>query len=584
MKPRALLPLAAIAAIAALLLSGPGQAVTRKRAVAAALAALHPKGPVIVYGLPTPLPAGTVVGEAGPTGAVELAGHSQLRAAGRTWKLPHRAWLFWENLAPGAGYVHPSRLVLVDDSTGRVKVSATLSWWPLVSGKPAPFVRRPNDRRYWVFNGTTGTKKAAIARTAARLIPARLPTGARFTGERDCFVYAADLASGTDADGYFQADVAAMKGWADAHKLPGGDANADSAGKLKTQIERLVEAGCNDVIVLLVGHGMPKPGQKVKMPNGETVTAPVGSDVAAVEVSSSTDQSPYVVNDFVTSKDIADIVKGYQVPDPDGKPVSTVHFKLIVDSCFSGRFVDDLAPQQAADANNPDPPIRTIVTSSSSTLLTTLDRWQGGPRTGVPSHWMKEFLDGFRRIEANPNVVSADQGDMASLITDAAHAADDAAQRPGGDTLVKGNKPQIHFAGGMHPTGEPRAPVPLDQLDVRPIQAFFTASLRHTTYTIYAKPDALAYKWVLEPPKNDTKCDNVGKPTSNAEAFVWYHGDDQCSHAAEDAWGHRGVVRVTIWLPGWICRAGIYGTVSGGAADPGRTRPADGPPDGCRPG
>src|SRR2546422_8304082 len=32
----------------------------------------------------------------------------------------------------------------------------------------------------------------------------------------------------------------------------------------------------------------------------------------------------------------------------------------------SGRFVDDLAPLQTVDANHSDPPIRTIVTSSSS--------------------------------------------------------------------------------------------------------------------------------------------------------------------------------------------------------------------------
>src|SRR2546422_5468366 len=116
----------------------------------------------------------------------------------------------------------------------------------------------------------------------------------------------------------------------------------------------------------------------------------------------------------------------------------------------SGRFVDDLDPLQTVDATHSDPPIRTIVTSSSSDRVTINDAWKngGGPRVGVPSHWITAFLNGLTAAEGNQNVVAADRGDLAAIITDGARAADEAAQKRGGDKLVRFNMPQIKFAAG----------------------------------------------------------------------------------------------------------------------------------------
>src|SRR5262249_35286480 len=127
---------------AASVLAGSSNAVPRKRAVAIALRVLAPtkvKGSVVVYGLPTPLAAGTVVSEAGPSGTAKtsmLHGSAQLVSRVRSWKTTGKSWLFWADLGPGAYWSHPSRLVLVDDATGRVAVTANLGWWPLVNGRP----------------------------------------------------------------------------------------------------------------------------------------------------------------------------------------------------------------------------------------------------------------------------------------------------------------------------------------------------------------------------------------------------------------------------------------------------------------
>src|SRR5262245_38962427 len=173
-------------------LAGSSNAIPRKRAVAVALEALAPakaKGSVVVYGLPTPLPPGTIVSEAGPSGTAKtsrLKGRAQLVSRTRSWKTKGKAWLFWADLAPGAYWSHPSRLVLVDDATGRVTASAKLGWWPLVNGRPAAFVVKPAGFRVY----SKLPKPVGVSgRTTASV---RVPDARRFVFEKDCIVYVVD--------------------------------------------------------------------------------------------------------------------------------------------------------------------------------------------------------------------------------------------------------------------------------------------------------------------------------------------------------------------------------------------------------
>jgi hypothetical protein len=192
-------------------LAGSSNAIPRKRAVVIALKALAPtkvKGSVVVYGLPTPLAAGTIVSEAGPSGTArtsKLKGRAQLVTRVRSWKTTKKAWLFWMDLAPGAYWSHPTKLVLVDDATGRVTASAKLGWWPLVNGRPAAFVVKPASFR--VFSKLPKRVTAGSTRTTAS---ARAPDVPRFVFEKDCIVYVVDETATGEAGANLRGDLAQM--------------------------------------------------------------------------------------------------------------------------------------------------------------------------------------------------------------------------------------------------------------------------------------------------------------------------------------------------------------------------------------
>src|SRR4051812_44978442 len=122
----------------------PASALTRKQASKVARAALKPErakgAAVVVFGLRAPIGARTTVADSSSS--------ARPRAAGA------RAWLFWEDLAYGAKFEHPSRLVLVSDATGRVIRRTTMAGWPEIDGKPASFIkaRGPDDRKLRVFS------------------------------------------------------------------------------------------------------------------------------------------------------------------------------------------------------------------------------------------------------------------------------------------------------------------------------------------------------------------------------------------------------------------------------------------------
>src|SRR3954471_12098734 len=109
-------------AAALLLTAAPAHAITRTQATAAGLRALAPKrlgANVVVFGLPRALGARSSV--------IEAAGRRRepaLKPRGR------RAWLFWADQDYNAFFEHPSRLVLIDDRSGRVIARRSLTWYP----------------------------------------------------------------------------------------------------------------------------------------------------------------------------------------------------------------------------------------------------------------------------------------------------------------------------------------------------------------------------------------------------------------------------------------------------------------------
>jgi hypothetical protein len=140
--------------LATLLTSGgadAGASVNRAQANAIAVRVLRPqadKGEVILFGLPKPLPAGTVVAPADPP-----RGDPTRKARVRGQRLTAPSWLYWLDRDPYARFSHESEYLLVDDRTGRVVHRSKIGWYPTIGGKDPAFLSQAGyeARQHRVF-------------------------------------------------------------------------------------------------------------------------------------------------------------------------------------------------------------------------------------------------------------------------------------------------------------------------------------------------------------------------------------------------------------------------------------------------
>ncbi|HEY1690505.1 MAG TPA: hypothetical protein VGF95_16755 [Solirubrobacteraceae bacterium] len=123
-----------------------GATVTQKRALKVALHALggQASGEFAVYSLGKPLPPKSFVLDGGPDAASQVKTKETKQGAVLEWSgsapaTKQKAWLFWADLEPGADFEHPSVLVLVSVSSGKVLERRDLSWWPMLDGRKAEF-------------------------------------------------------------------------------------------------------------------------------------------------------------------------------------------------------------------------------------------------------------------------------------------------------------------------------------------------------------------------------------------------------------------------------------------------------------
>lgn len=326
---RARIAVLAVLATAATLAAVPeASAITRAEATKIALRVLRPEratADVVVFALRKPLAARAVVVEASP---IRPAGG---RPVGR------RAWLFWADLAPYAYFQHPSRLVLVDARTGRVLRRQTQSWYPLIDGKPPPWLRSSqayDGKRFRVF--TTRLRRSAGQELTTPARRGREPAG-QISG---AFVSPKELAGdclvsiGNYEDPAFRPDFAEIEALAEAFDIPrarvqGGRGRAE----LEATVRRLVgEHDCHDVLLFVAGHGFGDPKILAKegvKPN--TLTSPEpGVQTAAP------DRAGF--GSKLTPQAIREVLEAFDgEPEVEGETEPLVTFKVVLLSCFAGR-------------------------------------------------------------------------------------------------------------------------------------------------------------------------------------------------------------------------------------------------------
>jgi hypothetical protein len=124
--------------------AAPASAITRKQATNKALAALgagNAGGPVVVFGLPNPLRAGSRVTQGSSKRVVLRVGRE-------------RALFFYQDGAPSQPYPHRGRVALVGVRSGKVRLSRTLTHAPRVNGRLPAFLRSRaayHSSKYRVF-------------------------------------------------------------------------------------------------------------------------------------------------------------------------------------------------------------------------------------------------------------------------------------------------------------------------------------------------------------------------------------------------------------------------------------------------
>jgi hypothetical protein len=403
---RRLLVALAVAALALAAAPSAG-AITRAQAETLALQTLKPErvvGEVVLFGLPSALKASASVHE--------FTTGMRLKGPGR------KAWLFWEDLEPGANFQHPSRALVVDDRTGRVIANRPLAYFPLVDGKPAVFVRTDAaylGSRYAVFSSLDDAASARAAVSVAT--PARLPTGIPLPAlEGECVLLVVHT---PPTDRQRQYATNALNDWvelADSLGVPSyvatsaGPAPTNLPGPLQPppfngqvanqSLARVIRTlinteRCTDIVIYILGHGVAPPGWKDDSGQAAKGSRPFIETGVEELTKQELDAGAKPRLKGISLQSLEVIVQ-----DNLGR----ASFKFVIDSCHSGRFTDGLADE-------PNVKIVTTAATADEVAYGNLNLNTKLPDANVSNPGRTEFthgmLEGMRATLANSAEVDA---------------------------------------------------------------------------------------------------------------------------------------------------------------------------------
>jgi hypothetical protein len=283
-----------------------------------------------VYGRRRPLPRGAVVTQGGiPSKRLSRAKKTDegLSAKVPAIELKRPTWFYWHDQNPQAGFQKAGQIILVDAVNGRVRKMA-ISWWPVINRKRVfpPGIRAPR----------------AVAATPPAAWSASVVPGLR----NDCIVTIGDR-----TDPYFVnglARITRMASSIGARMRP-----ARSVNEIGSTIDAMAreDPPCTDVMIYVAGHGWGPPGTDVTTQDGQPVAT---SPNARITVKSTVGggASPVVREENLDLADLRKIVKD--------RP--TLTFKLIIESCFAGRWTAIMT----------EPNVRITLTSAAANEVTFL--------------------------------------------------------------------------------------------------------------------------------------------------------------------------------------------------------------------
>ncbi|HEX2087669.1 MAG TPA: Ig-like domain-containing protein, partial [Solirubrobacteraceae bacterium] len=266
-------------------------AITRDAAAKKALAALgteNDNDPVIVFGLRGTLRPRTVIGQSAPSGGSVRSrgrgafGRARTKRIKRAGALIARAdvimrvgaepaFFFFEDRGPHQAFEHPGRVALVGARTGRVRMSDTTRWVPLIDGRQPAFFRNAanyESKRYRVLSRPWTTPEARRARTrqAPDTSPRQLLADA-LAAERSCAFRISDTMGDFFDFGRVDQTRARLGLWFEGlEKLNAGFVSrryTTKEGQTPTQAAQALidEAGCRDLFLYTAGAA-PRVGEE----------------------------------------------------------------------------------------------------------------------------------------------------------------------------------------------------------------------------------------------------------------------------------------------------------------------------------
>ena len=341
----------------------PSPPMSRDEVDRVALAALAPgalPNRVVISGLDAVLARGTLLGQSGPATKAEAritknkAGLSVARKM-RPVALPSDAWVVWMDLAPGAYFAHPSVLLAVDARKGRIVRRLQLLWAPEINRRPALFtrtlyappVRSPVSAALTLSPQVMSELAPSASRLSQWFIGAQggppQETG-RFA--KECIVVLRD-----PHDALFEPSDKLIDDL--ARRLAVRKQNAATKVELKKAVAALTtnDPRCTDVVVWVLAHGYPAPGAKIATPSGTAIE----KERPTVNLGSA--QGDSSVETVFSSDDFRETMAMF--------PETT--FKLVLDVCFAGRWVEDFAGNDPKAKGQKRPKnLRVVVASSNS--------------------------------------------------------------------------------------------------------------------------------------------------------------------------------------------------------------------------
>ncbi len=257
---------------------------------------------VFAFGMAEPLPGGTAVAPYAPHPLPEAATHLPYITSETTTILSEATWFFWVDDVPFAEFIHPTRFVFIDATTGVPTVAAE-QWPPYINGEPVlSWIETASrwDSANWVFSNVPAEEiPPEYTATAAEASP--LPA----TGSgNEAIVVSNGWSTGQTGAETFTKNVVKAAGFSNDSGIPWYGTFGGLSG-IEDGIKSAIEGGANDIFLYFTGHG----GQKAD-----------GTSYLSVK------------GEVVTPAQLANVLKKFP----------NVRFKVVLQCCHSGGFITAL--------------------------------------------------------------------------------------------------------------------------------------------------------------------------------------------------------------------------------------------------